>query len=323
MQSACTSCKGKGKTFKQKQEREVLELHVQKGSPDGHRVVFRGKADEEPDVETGDVVFVLREQKHEVFKRKGADLFIERSISLVEALCGFEMEVTHLDGRKLLIKSAPGEVVRPMSHRFDPFAADDDHMEWEMFQDADCPDAETVAQAEISDAQTLKKACETQLKAQGVDVTAFVIDESGKRTYFKTGTREHILATKHHQPRCTMYIRADPDAQKELRMMKAVKNEGMPTFKNPFIRGNLFLILNIEFPKSLSPDARQSLCGLLPPPLNAPALKPEDEDVETHTLTDIDPVQSLNANQNMMAGGEAYDEDDQNDQQPNPQCAQM
>lgn len=115
MQSQCHNCGGQGKSFQTKQEREVLEVHIQKGSPDGHKVVFREMADEHPDADAGDVVFVLKQQEHADFKRKGADLFIERKISLVEALCGFTMELTHLDGRKLQIKTSPGEIVKPMS----------------------------------------------------------------------------------------------------------------------------------------------------------------------------------------------------------------
>ena len=37
------------------------EVHIQKGSPDGHKVPFRGMADEHPDADTGDVVFILKE----------------------------------------------------------------------------------------------------------------------------------------------------------------------------------------------------------------------------------------------------------------------
>merc|ERR1719464_8951 len=92
MQSQCNACGGQGKTFKTKSEREVLEVHIQKGAPDDHKVQFREMADEHPDADTGDVVFILKQQEHAEFKRKGADLFIERKISLVEALCGFSME---------------------------------------------------------------------------------------------------------------------------------------------------------------------------------------------------------------------------------------
>merc|ERR1719487_1790799 len=97
MQSQCSACGGNGKSFTTKQDREVLEVHVQKGSPDGHKVPFREMADEHPDADAGDVIFVLKQQEHAVFKRKGADLFVEKEISLVEALCGFQMELKHLD----------------------------------------------------------------------------------------------------------------------------------------------------------------------------------------------------------------------------------
>merc|ERR1719394_1235176 len=109
----------------------------------------------------------------------------------------------------------------------------------------------------------------------------------------------------------TMYIVSDPDAKKSFRMMKAVKGEGMPTFKNPFVHGNLFLNLTIEFPDSLTPEIQKSIQGLLPPPLNVPKWKEDDQSVEIHTVTDIDPVQSYNSNKaNMQAGGEAYDDDE-------------
>merc|ERR1712129_237974 len=134
MQSSCSHCGGQGKSFRTKQEREVLEVHVQKGSPDNHKVVFREMADEHPDADAGDVVFVLKQQEHPEFKRKGADLFLERKISLVEALCGFEMEIAHLDGRKLLVKTSPGDIVKPMDPSFDPFAATANKMDWETIE---------------------------------------------------------------------------------------------------------------------------------------------------------------------------------------------
>merc|ERR1719440_8212 len=253
MQSACGACGGQGKSFKTKQDREVLEVRIQKGSPDNHKEIFREKADEHPDMDTGDVIFVLKEQEHKDFKRRGADLFIERDISLVEALCGFEMEVTHLDGRKLLIKTAPGDIVKPMAQGFDPFAETENKMDWEVIEGADCPDIDNVAQADTTDIDTLKKACETQLKRKGIDVSCFVVD--GQRAYFKQCTREEALSAKKTRKGCTMYILADPNAKASQRVIKAVKGEGMPTYKNPFIHGNLFLILNIEFPQNLTPDA--------------------------------------------------------------------
>merc|ERR1712228_702982 len=177
---------------------------------------------------------------------------IERTISLVEALCGFELELTHLDGRRLLIKTSPGEIVKPMAQGFDPLAKEESKTDWEVMEDCDCPSIDNVAQADTTDIDTLKKACETQLKRKGIDVGVFVVD--GSKAYFKQCTREEALSAKKTKKGCTMYILADPDAKKGDRIMKAVKGEGMPTYKNPFVTGNLFLILTIEFPDKLEPD---------------------------------------------------------------------
>lgn len=67
----------------------------------------------QPDTVTGDIVFVLQQKEHPKFKRKGDDLFVEHTLSLTEALCGFQFILTHLDNRQLIIKSQPGEVVKP------------------------------------------------------------------------------------------------------------------------------------------------------------------------------------------------------------------
>ncbi|KAL6225880.1 hypothetical protein ACLB2K_004729 [Fragaria x ananassa] len=125
MQHPCNECKGTDETINDKdrcqlckgekvvQEKKVLEVHVEKGMQNGQRISFPGEADESPDTVTGDIVFVLQQKEHPKFKRKGDDLFYEHTLSLMEALCGFQFVLTHLDSRQLLIKSHPGEVVKP------------------------------------------------------------------------------------------------------------------------------------------------------------------------------------------------------------------
>lgn len=50
---------------------------------------------------------------HATFTRKETDLFVEKKISLGEALCGFKFSFEHLDGRKICITCGPGEVIAP------------------------------------------------------------------------------------------------------------------------------------------------------------------------------------------------------------------
>ncbi|KAL0437078.1 UNVERIFIED_CONTAM: DnaJ protein1 [Sesamum radiatum] len=108
----CPQCKGE----KVVQEKKVLEVHVEKGMQNGQKITFPGEADEAPDTVTGDIVFVLQQKEHPKFKRRGR-ISLWSTRFLTEALCGFQFILSHLDGRQLLIKSQPGEVVKPDSYK--------------------------------------------------------------------------------------------------------------------------------------------------------------------------------------------------------------
>ncbi|KAL4424806.1 hypothetical protein ABPG77_000846 [Micractinium sp. CCAP 211/92] len=106
----CTSCDGKGLA----PEKKVFEVHVEPGHRHGSKVVFRGEAgSDSPDVLPGDLIFILEQKDHSSFKRIGTDLFFEKSVSLVEALCGTHFHLTHLDERVLEVASSG--VIKPDS----------------------------------------------------------------------------------------------------------------------------------------------------------------------------------------------------------------
>ncbi|KAH9537002.1 hypothetical protein CY35_16G029500 [Sphagnum magellanicum] len=129
MQHVCTDCKGSGEVIHEKdkcpqckgrkvmQDKKMLEVHIEKGMQNGQKITFQGEADEAPDTQTGDIVFVLQQKEHPKFKRKGDDLFVERTLTLTEALCGFHFALSHLDGRQLLIKTIPGEIIKPGQYK--------------------------------------------------------------------------------------------------------------------------------------------------------------------------------------------------------------
>ncbi|CAK9073010.1 unnamed protein product [Durusdinium trenchii] len=62
VQQTCEKCQGTGQALKMRSQREVLEVFVEKGSPNGHKIILHGKADEAPGCEPGDLVVVVREQ---------------------------------------------------------------------------------------------------------------------------------------------------------------------------------------------------------------------------------------------------------------------
>lgn len=104
----CKTCNGK-KTVR---DRKILEVHIEKGMRDGQKIVFSGEGDQEPDLQPGDIVIVLEEQDHPVFKRSKQDLIIRMPLQLVEALCGFQKVIKTLDNRDLVVTNLPGEVVK-------------------------------------------------------------------------------------------------------------------------------------------------------------------------------------------------------------------
>ena len=94
MAKRCKVCKGKKVTRNSK----TLQVEVDKGSPDGEQFTLHGEGDCVPDVEAGDVIAVIKIKEHKTFKRKGADLLMDKEITLLEALTGLDMCITHLDG---------------------------------------------------------------------------------------------------------------------------------------------------------------------------------------------------------------------------------
>ena len=75
---------------------------------DGQQIRFSGEGDQSPGLEAGDVVIVLDEKEHNVFRRRGVDLLMQLEISLTEALCGFQHHIQTLDDRTLAVMSLPG-----------------------------------------------------------------------------------------------------------------------------------------------------------------------------------------------------------------------
>lgn len=61
----------------------------------------------------GDLYVRVKIKAHQKFKRTGADLIIEKKITLLEALTGFTFDVDHFQGKKIKVQTLPGEVVKP------------------------------------------------------------------------------------------------------------------------------------------------------------------------------------------------------------------
>ncbi|CAG8550557.1 3665_t:CDS:2 [Diversispora eburnea] len=113
--STCDKCGGKGKMIKTKcpicegkkvrRTTEQLNVIVDAGMVDGGDVKFEKESDEAPDTIPGDIIFKIKTLPHPQFERNGDDLYTKETISLIDALTGFEKNFTHLDGRTVILKS--------------------------------------------------------------------------------------------------------------------------------------------------------------------------------------------------------------------------
>ena len=102
----CVACAGTGRTVhptdvcarcagtRSIRTRTTHSVVVEKGSTTGRSIPINDQ-----------VVAVLVCQPDPVFQRRGADLMTQKTVSLCEALTGFDVVVTHLDDRRLLVSS--------------------------------------------------------------------------------------------------------------------------------------------------------------------------------------------------------------------------
>jgi len=111
----CQPCQGQGKTIKIKckkcdgkgstEQNYPLEVRLEKGIMNGSQLMLPDQGNYKKGFLRGDLILVIKELKHKYFQRNGHDLIHETSISLLEALTGFEFKVPFFNNKMLNIKS--------------------------------------------------------------------------------------------------------------------------------------------------------------------------------------------------------------------------
>eukprot|EP01133_Synstelium_polycarpum_P007500 gene7500-8776_t len=121
VQQTCDECGGRGKKVtskcphcdgkKVKVGEETLMIQIEKGMSEGQVIKIEGMGVEAPDITPGDIIFRIVTLPHELFTRNGNDLRYRMSISLLEALTGFDTTIEHLDGHKVRVSRT--DVTKP------------------------------------------------------------------------------------------------------------------------------------------------------------------------------------------------------------------
>ena len=121
MENQCNKCAGKGKMIGTKcpycQARKVVQtqqkydVQIEQGMTHGQSITFEGESEQHPDYLPGDIIFYLREENHHRFKREQNDLHTSMTLTMKEALLGFNKSIQHMDGRHVTVSS--DEPVQP------------------------------------------------------------------------------------------------------------------------------------------------------------------------------------------------------------------
>nr|XP_020511666.1 dnaJ homolog subfamily B member 1-like [Labrus bergylta] len=92
-------------------EDKILEVQIKKGWKEGTKITFPKEGDERPTNIPADVVFVLKDKPHPIFKRDGSDIVYTAKISLRDALCGCSINAPTLEGRTVTVTAT--DIVHP------------------------------------------------------------------------------------------------------------------------------------------------------------------------------------------------------------------
>lgn len=107
--SRCPACAHPGV----KDERHAVPIEVEKGVQEGFEYTIASEGNYVKGKDAGDVVVRVQVLPHAVFKRRGADLLLSKSLTLAEALAGYSFVIHHLDGSEHLFVSRPGDMTKP------------------------------------------------------------------------------------------------------------------------------------------------------------------------------------------------------------------
>ena len=125
-QTTCNVCRGMGKNITIKCEKcrgtkydvvkRKVNIKLDHSNEHGDKLVIPGEAHEDVDSDKcGDLLLQLNVREHNQFTRRGNNLFMNKKISLSEALCGCDIAFNHMDGRKILVNT--GDIINPKTKK--------------------------------------------------------------------------------------------------------------------------------------------------------------------------------------------------------------
>ena len=96
-------------------EKETIHAQIPKGVLQGDTIILNECGHMNEFGMKGDIRIIVNILQHPIFKVEHLDLHIEKNIPLKMALCGFDFEIHHLNGKVFKLANKPGNVIKPGS----------------------------------------------------------------------------------------------------------------------------------------------------------------------------------------------------------------
>ena len=97
--------------------KETIYVTIPPGIDSNEIIVLRNRGNSVNDQIIGDVKITIVVENTTLFKRNGLDLVYRASIPLKEALCGFAIEITHINGKKLCLTNHSNPMIIKPGYR--------------------------------------------------------------------------------------------------------------------------------------------------------------------------------------------------------------
>lgn len=94
-------------------EKETLYVSISPGIDNNEIITIKGKGHVINGNNYGDVKVVIKVNNDSDFVREGIDLIYNKTISLKDALCGFQFDMKYIDERTFKINNTNGNVIEP------------------------------------------------------------------------------------------------------------------------------------------------------------------------------------------------------------------
>jgi len=93
--------------------KEIIPIEVPAGIEDNETIVLSNKGNINNNIR-GDLHLIFQVSSHDFYIREGLNLYCKKTITLKEALCGFSIELLHLNGKTLRLNNKKqGNIIYP------------------------------------------------------------------------------------------------------------------------------------------------------------------------------------------------------------------